>query len=190
MLSECSVLCSWMCAMASSSASTTFTPRINAIHSVSKSSGPAGTTCARARALQDGKRVGCGAQLDLAGRQPLGHRGQELPRHRPVHQHGVQRVADAGPLHLGVLHDVDGAGQVGALVHEDVADAHAAGDHRDRRLLAAEPVQGRAAARDDHVHVLVQPQQLRHQRPVGVGDRLHRGRRDAGARPARPGSLA
>jgi oligoendopeptidase F len=39
MLSECSVLCSWMWAMASSRLSTILTPRISASHSVSKSSG-------------------------------------------------------------------------------------------------------------------------------------------------------
>ena len=53
MPSECSVLCASMCAMASSSVSTTLRPRISASHSVSKSSGPAGTTCAAPSSLQD-----------------------------------------------------------------------------------------------------------------------------------------
>ena len=51
-----------------------------------------------------------------------------------------------------------------------------------RRLLAAKAVQGRAATRDDHVNVFIQPQQLGHQRPIRVGDRLHCGGRDAAQR--------
>ncbi len=55
-------------------------------------------------------------------------------------QHGIEGVAHAGALHFGVLHDINGPLQVGALVDEDVADADAAGDDRDGALLPAQAV--------------------------------------------------
>ena len=55
-----------------------------------------------------------------------------------------------------------------------MANADPARNHRYRRLLAAEFVQRRPAARNNHVDILIEPQQRCHQCPVGIGDQLHR----------------
>ena len=55
--------------------------------------------------FQDRKRLRRGAQFDIALRQAGGHHRQEAFCHRSMHQDGVEGVADAGALHLGILHD-------------------------------------------------------------------------------------
>ena len=99
---------------------------------------------------------------------------QELGGHVAVHEHRVQRVADRGALHLGIVHDLDRRVQLGRGLDLQVADADPAGDDGDGRVLARQAVQARAAARDDHVNVLVQAQHLHHQLPVGRRNPLQR----------------
>ena len=70
--------------------------------SVAQSSSVAGTASGQmARALSSACTVtpDCASAPSTGGQQPLGR--------RPVHQHRLERVADARTLHLGVAHDVD-----------------------------------------------------------------------------------
>jgi hypothetical protein len=106
--------------------------------------------------------------------------GKQGAHHAAMDQHRVQRVAHRGRLRLGVVDQRDRAGQVGRLVHEQVADADAAIDHRHARVLAHQGLQAAPAAGDDQVDGPLHAQELRHQRPIGRGDQLHRLRRRAG----------
>ena len=119
-------------------------------------------------------RVGIrvGAQFHLLLGQARRHGRQEARGHGAMHQHCVQRIAGAGALRFGIDDDVDGAVHVGARVHKEVADAHAAGNDGDGGLLAAELVQRRTAAGNDHVDIRIKAQKLRHQRTVAAGNVL------------------
>ncbi len=91
-----------------------------------------------------------------------------------VHEHRIQGIAHRGALHLGIKHDLYRPIQPGRGLDVQVADADPARDHRDGGVLARQVVQPWAAARDDHVNVLVQAQHLHHQLPVGRRDPLQR----------------
>ena len=58
-----------------------------------------------------------------------------------------------------------------------MAYANTTGDHRNGRLLAAQLVQARTAAWDEHVDVFVHAQHLVNQSTVGAFNRLHGTRR-------------
>ncbi len=53
---------------------------------------------------------------------PVEHGGQESLGGRPVHEQGLERVADARALHLGVVHELDRPVLARALVEEHVHD--------------------------------------------------------------------
>ena len=65
----------------------------------------------------------------------VGHPGQELGRHVPVHDERLGGVAHAGPLCLGVHHDRLGHVEIGGRVHVDVAVADPVDHERHGRML-------------------------------------------------------
>ena len=87
-------------------------------------------------------------------------------------QDSIQGVTNGWSLNLGVTNDYDGALQIGALIHEQMADAHPTGDDGDAAVLAAELVQPCAAARDDHIDVAIHLQQFQHQSAIRLTDEL------------------
>jgi hypothetical protein len=90
-----------------------------------------------------------------------------------VHEQALQGVANAGALHLGVLDDGQGLLLIGVLVDIDVADALVVLEDRHGRILDHGPDEPLAAARDDHVYVLVQGQQVLDRGPVRGRHDLH-----------------
>ena len=152
--------------------STTFKPSTSDIHSVSKSSGPAGWTedgrMPSRAGSQSFQRSRISPEGDAILAQGFHHARQKVRRNRPVDEQRVQRIAHGRALGLGVVDDRQGGLQVGALVHENVTDARPAGDDRDAAVLTAEAVQACAAARDDDIHILVQLQEFQHQGTVGL----------------------
>ena len=97
-----------------------------------------------------------------------------------MHQHGVQGVADCGPLHFGVVHDARRHRGVGVPVNVSVADAHAAGEDGHRGVCGDEVNQARSAPGNQQVDVLFHPQQHVNQGAVGISDELHGVRGQAG----------
>src|SRR5204862_7478215 len=87
-------------------------------------------------------------------------------------QQRIERVADAWTLHLGVADDRYSLVEVGGLIDVQLADANPPGDHWGGSVFAAELVQRCAIARDDHVYLAVERQQLPYQRAIGVVDRV------------------
>ena len=110
----------------------------------------------------------------------IDHAREKVGGHGAMHQRCIERIAHCGALHLRVENDLQRRIQIGGVVHEQVANADAARDDGNAAVFAAELVQTRAAARDDHIHVFVQLQQFGHARPIGVVDELHGFSRQAG----------
>ena len=135
-------------------------PRISDSHSVSKSCGPAGWTASPNCPPRMRQAASSARKVTPSAARRSTSAGSKRLRDGRVHQHGIQRVADGGALDLGVADDLDRAGQVGAFIDEQVADADAAGDDRDAAVLAAELVQPGPAARDDHIDIMVHLQQF------------------------------
>ena len=129
--------------------------------------------------LQNGKRPLISAQFNLALCQPRGDKRQQLLRHRLVNQQRIERIAGARLLRLRVFDYIHRPGKVGAGIDIEMDNADAAGDHGDRGLFFAKLLQFFTTARDDHVHIFVEPQQLGDQRAVGIGNQLDNFRRDA-----------
>ena len=112
------------------------------------------------------------AEFD-AGLGELGGRsGQQGRRDGRVDEEGVEGVADVGALRLGVEHDIAGLPGVGRGVDVDVNDADAAGDGGDGRVFANVLDEGLAAARDEEVEVLVEPDHLVDDGAVRIGYEL------------------
>ena len=82
------MLCWRMWSSASSSPSTTFKPRISAIHSVSKSSAPAG--CTPGMPADDLQRARLGAEGHARRAQLIDHARQKLRRDLLVNQHAYR----------------------------------------------------------------------------------------------------
>src|SRR2546426_631151 len=95
------------------------------------------------------------AQLAAARAERGGDPGQELRRDRLVHEQVLDRVAHARPLDLRVEADALRHGEVGALVHVEVADALEVLHHRDAALFEDGVLERLAAARDDYVDAVV-----------------------------------
>ena len=106
------------------------------------------------------------------GRQ---HRGRDGLRD----EQGLHRVAGAVALGLRVLDDGERLGRVGARVDVDVADAVEVLDDGHARLLRDALDEALAAARHDHVHVLLRRDQLADGRAVRGADELDRRLRQA-----------
>ena len=71
-----------------------------------------------------------GAQLDFFFRETRCEFSQKLGRDGAMHEHGLDRIADAGPLRLGVRHDLHRHVEVGFAVDVNDADAIGVFDHR------------------------------------------------------------
>src|SRR5213592_4118489 len=120
----------------------------------------------------DGAARGVAAELAPAGAQRGGDPGQEARRDRLVHEQVLDRVAHARPLDLRVETDALRHGEVGALVHVEVADTLEVLHHRDAALLEDGVLERLAAARDDDVDAVVALEQpARHLAPAL--DQLH-----------------
>ncbi len=91
-----------------------------------------------------------------------------------MHQQRLHRITGARTLGFGVDDDLQGRFDLGSLIDNDMAYADTAGDHRDRRLLAAQLVQPCPAARDQHVDVFVHPQHLVDQGAIRAFNCLYR----------------
>ncbi len=101
-----------------------------------------------------GQRGFVGAELDVLFKQPRPDHGQKKFGDRPVHEQRFHGVADAGPLHLGVHHDIAGHFQVGIRIHKHVADALVMLDHGHLATLGHGANESLAAARHAEVNVL------------------------------------
>ncbi len=122
---------------------------------------PVSGLCRRAEsglrcALQDRVRARIAAQLHKFLCQFVAPVWQEDVRDFVLNQHGAERVADRGFGDLGVEKNLDGQRLIGGFIDIDVVDAHAAGDDRNRAVVAAQFVQICAAARDDQVDAIVE----------------------------------
>ena len=107
------------------------------------------------------------AELAAARAERGGDPGQEPRRDRLVHEQVLDRVAHARPLDLRVETDALRHGEVGALVHVEVADALEVLHHRDAALLEDGVLERLAAARDDDVDAVVALQEpARHLAPA------------------------
>ena len=102
---------------------------------------------------------------------------QEGVRNTLMHQQRFYGVTGAWTLGFRVHDNLQRRFNLSAVVHHDMAHADTAGDHRDRRLLAAQLVQARAAAWDQHVDIFVHAQHFVDQRAVRALDRLYGTRR-------------
>ncbi len=78
-------------------------------------------------------------------------------------QDHVERVAYGGALHLRIEDDRQHFSGICAFIHEDVADADAAGNDRDRGVFQSEAMQIGTTARNNHVDVLIRRQHFLHQ---------------------------
>ena len=86
--------------------------------------------------------------MSLEGLQSLRNKGI---RDVGVHQQGFHRIADRGPLSLGVDHDLQRLLLIGARVDEEVTVADAGLDHRHLAVADDGVDQSGAAPRDQHV---------------------------------------
>ena len=107
--------------------------------------------------------------------------GTNLVGDGAVDQQRLDRVADAGTLHLGVEDDFFRHGEIGLGVDENGADAVRVLDHRNARLGDHGFDQAVAAARNDQVDEIALAAEEGHERAVGVVDELHRALGQRGA---------
>ncbi len=110
------------------------------------------------------------AQLHSQFRQFCGDARDERCSGVRVDQQGLQGIANAGSLGLGVDDDRFGLVEIGGTVDEDVTDAFVVLDHRDTGVLHNETDQALAAARDDQVDTLLLLEHLQHPLPLRKGD--------------------
>ena len=98
---------------------------------------------------------------------------QEGVRYVLMHQQRFNGVTGARTLGLRVNDNLQRRSNLSAVVYHDMTHANTTGDHRNRRLLAAQLVQPRAAAWDQHVDVFVHAQHFVDQRAVRALNCLH-----------------
>ena len=116
------------------------------------------------------------AQLDaLARGRSCASGGSTSLRDAARDQQRFHRVAGAEALRLRVVGDAQRLVEVGLVVDVDVAHAVQVLDHRDARLAHQPLDQALAAARHDHVDVVLHGDELADRRAVGGLDHLHRG---------------
>ena len=125
--------------------------------------------------LQRGQGGRIGVQADAAFRHLLAQRGQEAFGDILMYQQRFDRVTGARALHFGVNDHFQRFGNVSGVVDINMANADPAGDHRNRRLFAAQLMQTCAAARDQHIDILIHLQHLADQRPIRTLNRLDGG---------------
>ena len=82
-------------------------------------------------------------------------------------------VADADPLGLGIEYDVQSHLEIRSLIHEDMAVPGSRLDDRHRTVLHHGTDQSGSAARNQHIHVIVQAHEFLRHLPVGIGDKLY-----------------
>ena len=112
-------------------------------------------------------------QLDPCLAQGGEDAGQEARGDRGVDQQGLGRVADPGPLDLGVDGDPPRHLEVGVGVDVDVAVARRRVHHRHRRDRLDRLLQPLAAARDQQVDEALLGRQLGELLAVAAGERQH-----------------
>ena len=117
---------------------------------------PAASACSR--------QLGAGVHHDAGSAEAGQHLGQERLGDRLVDEEGLRRVADAGPLGLGVDDDALGDVEVGSRVDVDVVDADPRLDDRHRGLGHHGLDEVGAAAGDHEVDEAAGG----HERPGGV----------------------
>ncbi len=117
-----------------------------------------------------------GAQLHAALAERLCHARQERFGHIAVHQQGLQRIAGRRTTALSVHQQIDGIAEVGAGIHEQVADTLVVLDHRHPRMFGNEADQAFAAARNRQIDQFMQLQQFQHRFSAQVGQHGHRRR--------------
>ncbi len=116
-------------------------------------------------------------QRDATFRHLLAQRWQEGTGDALMHQQRFYRITGAWTLGFSVDDNLQRRFYLRGVIHHDMAYANTTGDHRNGRLLAAQLVQARTAAWDEHVDVFVHAQHLVNQSTVGAFNRLHGTRR-------------
>ncbi|MNS63647.1 hypothetical protein D3C72_967480 [compost metagenome] len=91
-----------------------------------------------------------------------------------MHQQRFNGVAGTRALGFGVDDNLQGRRDLCAVIHHDMTHANPAGDHRNGRLFAAQLVQARPTAWDQHVDVFIHAQHFIHQRTIRAFDSLYR----------------
>ena len=115
------------------------------------------------------------AQLDALLSVDFRERRQHFARDAARDEQRFHRVACAEALRFRVVRDAHGLVEVRLVVDVDVAHAVQVLDHRDARLALQALDQAFAAARHDHVDVILHGDQLADGGAVGGLDHLHRG---------------
>ena len=105
----------------------------------------------RHRIREDRPRALVGVQRDAVLPQRRQHRREQPIGGARIDQQGLEGVADARPLHLGVDGDLGRHRGIRARVEIEVHHAGAGLDHRDLRFAHDRVDEGGAPARDQHV---------------------------------------
>ncbi|MNS28524.1 hypothetical protein D3C72_605040 [compost metagenome] len=93
-----------------------------------------------------------------------------------MYQQRFNGVTGAWTLSFGIDDNLQRRRDFSAVIHDDMTHANPAGDHRNGRLLAAQLVQTRATAWDQHVDVFIHTQHFVDQRTIRAFDSLNRTR--------------
>ena len=107
-------------------------------------------------------------QLHCLFVQPCLHHGQEPPCNSPVYQQALHGVAHAGAGAFGVIGDVTGHGQIGAVVHIGVADPLPGADDGDGGAGGHGTNQPPPPSGNQHVQIGGEVHQLSGAVPAGV----------------------
>src|SRR6185295_14096124 len=117
-----------------------------------------------------------GADEVVAAELDVGEAGDELGHEAlgdgAIDEDGLDGVAHAGALDLGVLDDGEGDGEIGGGVDVDVAHALVVLDHRDAGVIADVADQALAAAWDAEVDEIVEPDEVGDGFAIGCRDEL------------------
>ncbi len=100
-------------------------------------------------------------------------RGRKVVGHRPVDEQGLGRVADPGPLRLGVDHDRQRHVEIGGAVHVDVAVPVPVDHAGDGGLLPDGGDERCPASGDQAVDHALEPHELDRRLAAGVLDEHH-----------------
>mmetsp|Transcript_10242 Transcript_10242/g.34800 ORF Transcript_10242/g.34800 Transcript_10242/m.34800 type:complete len:910 (+) Transcript_10242:99-2828(+) len=110
-------------------------------------------------------RVRTGEHRDARALEALDHRlGAAVLGALLVEEHGLHGIARGRVVRLCVRDEPYRLGHVRRLVHKGMTDAVGVAEHRDGRVLHHVLHEGRAAARDDEVDVLVHGEETGHLR--------------------------
>jgi len=123
---------------------------------------------------EDRGRGAVAAELHAFGGERRPKARQQAAGGRRMDQELLGRVADAGPLDLGVEQDRLGHSGVGVPVDIDAADAREVLDHGNRAVFGDKADEALPSAGDDAVDKRVQPEECRECGAVGRRDDLDR----------------